>query len=69
MTYTSPTRGKITFGWDKALTVKDQPVPLRGYKRFDNPWAQVDFDTKHYVIKGGGSTLDLDFDKGTRTPA
>lgn len=67
VTYTSPTQGEISYGWTKPFTVKGTTVEQHNYKRYDSPWAQVDFDTKRYRITAAGSSLDLDFTTGTRT--
>jgi hypothetical protein len=71
--YDSPTKGRIEFGANTSgadqvpFKVKGAEVPLHDYPRYDNPWAKVAFDTKRYRIEAGGSTLELDFDAGTRT--
>ena len=62
-TYQSPTQGTIRTGWNLPFTVNGQEVSTRGYKRYDNPYCQADFDTMCYRIQAGGHALTLDFEK------
>jgi hypothetical protein len=64
--FDSPGNGEMSFGWSGPLTIDGEEIPLRGYARFDNPYAQVDFNTLHYRIAYGGMALELDFEAGTR---
>ena len=41
--YQSPSQGKMTFGWNEALTVNGEEIPLHDYKRYDNPYLQEEF--------------------------
>ena len=66
VSWTSPTQGLITFGWDLPLTVDGAEQQIGPYPRIDSPWAQVPFDSTKYVIKGGSETLRLDVDGPTR---
>lgn len=50
ITYTSPSAGKITFGWDAPLTVDGQPVPMRHNFRYDNPFCKAAADTRSIEI-------------------
>jgi hypothetical protein len=65
----SPTRGLVTFGWEGPIVVDGQPHALDGYKRFDNPFVQVDFDTTRYEVEADGYSLLLDFATDTREAA
>ncbi|MBR0218259.1 MAG: hypothetical protein IJQ33_03570 [Clostridia bacterium] len=66
-TYLSPTLGKVTFGWNKPLTVNGAEIPLHGYKRYDNPFCQAEFDAKRLEIQCGGHKTVLDFERCSRT--
>ena len=64
--YDAPGVGEVEFGWEGDLLVNGQSIPLSGYLRFDNPYAQVNFDSTHYLINYDGLSLELDFEQGTR---
>jgi hypothetical protein len=64
--YLSPSRGLVTFGWEAPLVVDGQEIPLVHDKRFDNRYAQVDFDATRYEISDGSYSLLLDFATDTR---
>ncbi len=51
------------------MLVDGQPHALDGYKRFDNPFVQVDFDTTRYEVEAEGYSLVLDFATDTREAA
>jgi hypothetical protein len=67
VTYSSPTEGTMTFGFDAPLTVKGQTVELHEDARIDNPFVTVPFDGRRYEVKGADASLILDFDAWTRT--
>jgi hypothetical protein len=67
--YTSPSEGRVTFGWEAPLTVKGASVPIDGYRRFDNPWASAPFDSRTLTVRDWDSSLTLDFDSLTREAA
>ena len=58
--YRSPAQGDIRFGWTKPLVVRGEEVLLKGYKRYDNPYCQADFNTERLEIRCGGSRTVLD---------
>jgi len=64
--YDSSSQGRMTFGWNAALTIKGTAVPISNSPRYDNPWSQTPFDTRQLQIAGGGYGVELDFDHGTR---
>jgi hypothetical protein len=66
VTWTSPSLGPLTFGWDTPLTAGGVEQPLADYPRIDAPWAQVPFGSTAYVIKSGKQTLRLDVSKPSR---
>jgi hypothetical protein len=64
--YTSPTEGRMTFGFSKPLTVAGKGIDLHPSSRLDNPYVQVPFEGKRYDVKAGDMSLRLDFDAWTR---
>lgn len=52
--YESPSQGRVTFGWEAPLTRRGEEIPLRGFGRYDNPWARVPCDPKDIVVERGG---------------
>jgi len=64
--YTSPTEGRMTFGFSKPLTVAGKGIDLHPSSRLDNPYVQVPFEGKRYDVKAGDTSLLLDFDAWTR---
>jgi hypothetical protein len=60
MEYASPSVGRVEFGWEGPLRVDGRQVALRGYPRFDNPYCQAPFDTRHYAIRHGGFEYVMD---------
>ncbi len=57
----------IEFGWTKPFTVNGKAVELRGYPRWRNAYAQVEFGSRRFHFEHGAHSLDLDFAAGTRT--
>jgi hypothetical protein len=64
--YESPSRGRITFGWEAPLVAKGVEIPLRGPGRFDNRYAHVAADPREIVFEGGGYGVRLDVASGHR---
>ncbi|HOY64785.1 MAG TPA: hypothetical protein PK745_16570, partial [bacterium] len=64
--YDAPGVGKIRFGWKGDFTVNGNQEPMRGFKRFDNPYCQADFNKGEFAISAGASKLTLDFAKAVR---
>ena len=58
--------GEVSVGWDDDFIVNGQSIPLGNYPRFDNPYANVDFDSQVYDLEFQGMSLHLDFEKGVR---
>ena len=59
-TYNSPSQGNMSFGWKEALKVKGTDVPIRDYKRYDNPFCDTGFGEKVYNIRAGGEEVKID---------
>ncbi len=64
--FESPSDGSISFGSDTPLVVDGEAVELRHQRRYDNPWAQTEFQASTYEIADDEGGLTLDFDAGTR---
>jgi hypothetical protein len=67
VTYASPSRGTITFGWHAPLTADGAEVPLRHEDRIDNPYVKAPFDARRYEVVLGEHRLLLDFAAAERT--
>jgi hypothetical protein len=65
--WTSPTSGKVTFGSTAAFTVDGEEQPLDEYPRHESRWGTVEAQDTQFVLTGDATTLQLDFDAGTRT--
>ncbi|MGK2948742.1 MAG: hypothetical protein ACSLFP_09220, partial [Acidimicrobiales bacterium] len=59
--------GELRVGQDGPFLVDGEEEPLRHDLRYDNPWAQVPFQSATYELTGASSGLVLDFAAGTRT--
>lgn len=59
--YHSPGHGVIQFGWEGDFLVNGQAIPLTGYPRYDNPFAQTDFNASVVKITADGQELLLDW--------
>lgn len=67
VTYASPSRGRLSFGWHAPLVVDGEQVPLAHELRLDNPFVRVPFDSRRYDVAHGAHRLRLDFAAGERT--
>jgi hypothetical protein len=67
VTYDSPFRGTYQVGWTGDFTVNGERIDLGPYKRFDNAFAQQEFNTKLTEIAFEGRRLRLDFENAQRT--
>lgn len=59
--YQSPSRGRMTFGWNRPLTAEGKEIPLHGYRRYDNAFCQAEFDSGRLEIHAGGHRAVLDY--------
>lgn len=62
VTYQSPSIGAVRFGWDGPLRVDGAEVALRGYPRFENPFAHAAFGSVRTLVEHDGETLEIAFD-------
>ena len=66
-TYSSPSQGEMSFGWVKPLVVNGESIQIHGYKRYDNPYCNAEFNTECLEINCGDSVTILDHSKLERT--
>ena len=64
--FNSPGNGVLEFNWTGPLTLDGVDVPLTDYHRFENPYAQVAYNSGVYEIAYRGMGLFLDFAVGVR---
>jgi hypothetical protein len=64
--FDSPGNGLLEASWSGPLIMDGVDIPLSGYARFDNPYAQVAYDGLNYAITFKDNSLLLDFKTGTR---
>ncbi|MFA5399703.1 MAG: hypothetical protein WC169_00080 [Dehalococcoidia bacterium] len=55
--FRSPGNGLISFGWEGPLTVDGVEIALKGYRRYDNPFLQADFNSDEICITSGDHKL------------
>ena len=65
--FDSPSLGLVTFGWDAELTVAGQPISIRDYPRFDNPWLQMERGASDASMRAGPFRVQHDWPSGTRS--
>jgi len=63
VSYASPSRGTVEFGWDRPFEVDGESIPLDDYPRFDNPYCRAQFDETRYDLWHGNDSYTLDFDR------
>jgi hypothetical protein len=65
--YRSPGLGAVKFGWNQPLSVENVEIPLHGYRRYDNPYSQTEFNADQVEIAAGEHRLTLDWKTGRAT--
>lgn len=53
--------------WQAPLLVDGKEIALRGYPRWDNPNARVNFAARRFAFELKGRRLGLDFKNGVRS--
>jgi len=66
LSYTSPTQGRLQFGWNGPLKRDGREIPLDSYPRYGNPYVQVDFPPEELSIVLGEHHLNLNWLTPTR---
>lgn len=64
--YTSPSQGRIEFGWRGPFRQNGQAIALRDFPRYENLYAQVSFPAERVEIQQGEHCLVLDWRKQVR---
>lgn len=59
VSYESPSQGRLEFGWEGPLTRQGQPIPLRDYPRYDNPFVRSPFPAETVEISHGDDRLTI----------
>ncbi len=67
VSWTSPTAGPLTFGWEAPFVVDGHARQIADHPRHDSPWGTVDRLDPVHRWERDGQVLELDFDAGTRT--
>ncbi|MFO7976434.1 MAG: hypothetical protein R6V12_17570, partial [Candidatus Hydrogenedentota bacterium] len=62
VTYSSPSQGRLQFGWTGEFLRNGRPVELDGYPRYDNPYVHAEFPSDTIIVKQRGCRLELDWD-------
>jgi len=64
--FRSPGNGLVSFGWQGPLTVDGVEIPLKDYRRYDNPFVQADFNSDEINVTAGEHKLSLNWSNGER---
>ncbi len=63
LTYSSPSIGRFTTGWEGTPTVEGKPIQLRGYPLVGSPWAQAEFGSGELTLSYGDETYEIWFNQ------
>ena len=61
VTYTSPSQGRLKFGWTGPLVQNETPVALHDYPRYQNPFVRAAFPAERVTARHGNQQLTLDW--------
>ena len=64
--YTSPSQGRIEFGWRGPFRQNGHELALRDFPRYENTYTKTAFPAERVEIQQGEHWLALDWQKGTR---
>jgi hypothetical protein len=64
--YTSPSQGRIEFGWRGPFRQNGQVLALHDYPRYANIYSKASFPAERVEIQQGGHRLVLDWREGER---
>jgi hypothetical protein len=67
VSYTSPTQGAMTLGWEAPFTVAGQEISIEGYPRIDNPWVTAQRGDPLWLVQGAEAGVLLDWENVERT--
>ena len=66
VSFDSPSRGRLRFGWSRRLTENGVPVKTKGYPRYENPYVKTEYPAGGMEIRCGGEWLRLDWEMRER---
>jgi hypothetical protein len=66
VSYVSPSQGELVMPWDGDVTQDGNPVDVRDFARYDNPYSDAPFPGDGIVFEHAGDSLALDFDERSR---
>ena len=66
LTYVSPSQGELDMGWSSTATENGNPIDVRDFGRYENPYASSDFPATTISFKHRGQSLRLDFESRSR---
>jgi hypothetical protein len=64
--YESPSRGAMTYGWNKPLAIKGAEAVQGTKLRYENPWSQTALNPTMIKFEDAGYGIALDLVHGTR---
>ncbi len=67
VSYTSPSQGAMTLGWEAPLTVAGQEIAIDDYPRIDNPWVTAQRGDPVWHVQGAETGVVLDWENVERT--
>jgi hypothetical protein len=59
--YESPSQGRIELGWRGPLRQRGEVVAMRGFPRYDSPYAKAPFPLERIRVECGSEWLELDW--------
>lgn len=65
--YQSPSQGALEFGWKGPLRHRGGVVPMRGFPRYESPYASASFPLERLRVECGSEWLVLDWAKAERS--
>ncbi len=65
--YQSPSQGALEFGWRGPLKQNGAVIPLKDYRRYDNPYVEAAFPPATIAARNGDHSLNLNWDTCERT--
>ncbi len=64
--YTSPSQGRVEFGWRGPCLHNEQEIFLRDFPRYENPYTLTAFPVTRVEVQQGEQRLMLDWGEGVR---
>ena len=67
--WSTPRGDKVSFGWERPLSVNGETQPLAGFKHYDNPFCMVDSPATQIEIRTDGYLMKLNFSPSDTEPS